>query len=176
MAVSGQKPWVLYIAQDARDASRFCPGSRQAVALVEQQELDNSVLIQNVAVLQKKDVKLPDWLTGTPSLVDTRSSLLFRGTEAVQRLKDIKSEEEEPLDDSVEDTQQPEEAVQGMIAPGQRFLVDDEGRGDTQMGIEPEPSAEGGTSRDGNVTDNDLAAYIAMRDSGPAGKLGPPQQ
>ena len=151
-------PYILYIAPDAHDSSRFCPGSRAAVDLMEQSPIEG-VLVQNVQVLRQRGAKLPQWLSGTPTLVDKAQSAAFKGTQAVRRLEEIahaeaaRAEEEPPKEEA-----KPE--MGGMTAPGQRFLVGEDDDPD-DFGAKP----AGGTVREGNVSDSDLAAFIAARDA-----------
>lgn len=152
-------PYILYIAPDVHDASRFCPGSRAAVDLMEERAMDG-VLVQNVQVLRQRGAKLPPWLSGTPTLVDKAQSVAFKGTQAVRRLQELAHADEAAR---VEERPPEEEAkpeVGGMTAPGQRFLV---GEDDDPNDFGAKP--EGGAVREGNVSDSDLAAFIAARDA-----------
>lgn len=82
--------YILYVAQDARDPSRFCPGSRRALALVDEADL-GSVNVQNVNRLREKATALPAWLTGTPTLVSKASKQAMRGTKAIEHLSALAS-------------------------------------------------------------------------------------
>ncbi len=160
--------YVLYIAQDHRDSSRFCAGSRVAMEYVE--DLGGEILVQNVDVLQRK-AALPEWLSGTPCLVDQTKKVAFKGTEAINRLREIidaRAHQEEEADEAA----RPSDEQECMVAPGQKFLVSDDGNGSLDL-TSATASSEGGPAREGNVTDSDLNAYIAQRNASPAGKLMP---
>lgn len=178
MTTAGEAQWVLYIAQSKEDEAVFDRGSRMAVGILEDAELGDKVLVQNVEILRRRKVQLPDWLLGTPTLVSRSDSLCFRGSDAVRRLRELVDEaaterEDEAAAPEERPSAAPQEAI-GMVAPGQRFLVPE---GDEAPSLElttpPQPT---GTVRDGPVTDSDLAAYIAARNESPAGSLMPAQQ
>lgn len=157
---------VLYIAQDRRDSSIYDRGSRACVGILETSAVD--VNVQNVNVLQEKKVPLPDWLTGTPSFVDVASKQVFRGSHAIQRLREKVAEREAPKGAPEKPPQ--DEEVRGMTAPGQRFVVGEEESDDPITDL-PSARAGGGTVREGSVTESDLQAYMQQREAAmPAAK------
>ena len=159
---------VLYIAQDRADNSIYDRGSRACVGIIEASGVD--VLVQNVNVLQEKNVTLPDWLTGTPSFVDIDSKQVFRGSHAIRRLREKVSKGRDGDEDRVATEKARKggaaDDVQGMLAPSQRFVTG-EGSGDDDDPISDIPSAQasGGTVREGSVTESELQAYMQQRDA-----------
>lgn len=165
---------VLYIAQDHTDHSIYDRGSRTCVDIVSMGGID--VLVQNVNVLQEKKVTLPEWLTGTPSFVDVKAKQVFRGTHAVQRLREKvvqKSENATAAKEKLESPQRKEQ-VQGMTAPGQRFVTGDS---DDDEPISDIPSAQagGGSVREGSITESELQAYMQQREAAMPSKPGQQQ-
>jgi len=77
-----RKRYMLYVASDLDRSGRFCPGSRECIALIQA----NPVLLpktrfENVDVIRREG-PLPAWLYGTPTLVDTDLKRIMRGTSA----------------------------------------------------------------------------------------------
>ena len=103
---------------------------------------------------------LPDWLTGTPSFVDVTAKQVFRGSHAIHRLR------EKVAAKSARERADPprEEQVQGMTAPGQRFVTADSDTDDPISDI-PSAHASGGTVREGSVTESELQAYMQQREA-----------
>lgn len=182
-----QQNWILYIAHDKVDRSRFCPGSRQAVQLIREANLDAEILIQNVEVLKRRAKSLPTWLTGTPSLVDSNESLVFRGTQALSRLRELcvdlveadaarkgdadangPDQERESGDDDPWGSMDAGRGGRSILGQKQNEDVDAVFQSDSV-------NEDSGSVRQGNVTEADLQAYIAAREQSiPGGPL--PQQ
>jgi hypothetical protein len=143
---------VLYIAQDASNKTIYDRGSRICMDLLADTEgLETGILVQNTDVLRQRDVDLPDWLTGTPSFVDVRAKKVFRGTEAIERLREVVAAAAE---DGAARNARTNGGVEGMTAPGQRFV--DEFSSAT-------PGA--GEVREGKVTESELQAFMAARET-----------
>lgn len=155
---------VLYIAQDAHDSTVFDRGSRACMGILEVSGLD--VVVQNVDVLQQKSVPLPEWLTGTPSYVDVAAKQVYRGTHAIQRLREKVSEAEDAAEQqAAPDAPPPKtDVVEGMTAPGQRFVTSDDDTGDPLTDI-PSAQASGGSVREGSVTESELQAFMQQREA-----------
>lgn len=75
----------LYVARDKRNASRFCIGSTLCLSALEYLP-DEFVVVRNCDDMSK--VSLPTWLIGTPTLVSTSGTDIFRGQQAVLRLQE----------------------------------------------------------------------------------------
>lgn len=163
---------VLYIAQDRSDSSIYDRGSRACVDIVSMGDVD--VLVQNVNVLQEKRVALPEWLTGTPSFVDVTAKQVFRGTHAIQRLREKVVEKSERASVPEQEPPAKEEQVQGMTAPGQRFVTSDFENDDPITDI-PSAQAGGGSVREGSVTESELQAYMQQREAAMPSSAGQQQ-
>ena len=82
-------PYVLYIARHKQDPNKLCPGSSLCIHLAEFLP-DEYVEIKNCDELRRTHGKdLPSWLVGSPTLVSTSGSDIFRGTYAVQHMEDL---------------------------------------------------------------------------------------
>lgn len=81
--------YVLYVGYDRRDATktRFCPGSRRAIELVDEAGAQDRVMVQSVDALRESVQKLPTWLNGTPTLVCRSTKKAMRGTVALEYLQ-----------------------------------------------------------------------------------------
>jgi hypothetical protein len=81
---------MLYVAEDQHRPGLFCKGSRECISLIQS---NPSVLqktrFENLDVIQREGASIPDWLYGTPTLVDTHHKRIFRGTGARDYLVDI---------------------------------------------------------------------------------------
>ena len=56
--------YVLYVGYDVRDATRFCPGSRRAIELIDEAGAQERVTVQSVDALRKSMTALPEWTKG----------------------------------------------------------------------------------------------------------------
>ena len=74
----------LFVARDKRNASRFCIGSTLCLSALEYLP-DDFVVIRNCDDMSKSS--FPTWLIGTPTLVSTSGTDIFRGQQAVKRLQ-----------------------------------------------------------------------------------------
>lgn len=82
---------VLYVGHDNTEQNEFCPGSTVCMALVE--KISTTIRVQNCDILcQHQD--LPEWLNGTPILIDDVTQEPYRGTQAVRVLQKILKMEE----------------------------------------------------------------------------------
>lgn len=81
--------YILYIGQDRTDTTKFCPGSRQALSILEGAADQAGVSVQNVERLREKIGTLPDWLTGTPTLISKSTKKAMRGQSALDHLKQV---------------------------------------------------------------------------------------
>ena len=87
--------WVLYVSQDKESPEVFCPGSRRCLNIINQLGCD--VNVQNVDAMIAKGVELPDWLNGTPILVNIKSKQALKGSRAIEQCKHIQSPSDPPL-------------------------------------------------------------------------------
>lgn len=79
---------VLYVASDKSNPSQMCRGSSQCISIAKHPSLKQTVLIQNVDILRRKQ-PLPSWLNGTPILIDRTTNQIIKGSPAIDTLKDL---------------------------------------------------------------------------------------
>lgn len=79
---------VLYVASDRLNPSQMCRGSSKCMSIAKHPSLKQSVLIQNVDILRKKQ-PIPPWLNGTPVLIDRTTSQIIKGSPAIDTLKEM---------------------------------------------------------------------------------------
>lgn len=73
---------VLYIAHDLTDNDEMCPGSTVCISIVDKIE-EGLINVQDCDILREsKD--LPEWLNGTPILVDDNEGVPHKGKDAVK--------------------------------------------------------------------------------------------
>ena len=86
-----EEEYVLYVGYDRADPtrSRFCPGSRRAIEIIDNEDLPARVTVQSVDALRETMATLPDWLRGTPTLVSRKSRTAMRGTAAIEHLQEV---------------------------------------------------------------------------------------
>ena len=78
---------ILYVASHKSYEDMMCPGSIVCLSLAEKIP-DEMIQIQNCDVLRTK-TDLPDWLNGTPILINERDQVPYRGQYAIRQLKKI---------------------------------------------------------------------------------------
>ena len=139
--------YVLYVAHSHEEPDRLCTGSRKAMKLMEPVKED--VLVQSIDVLQEKGVALPDWLQGTPTLVDTSDKSAYSGTQALDHLKELAGGGKVATLDEMEG-----------VAPNGRIDV----------GFEHEHSMDSDVDADlgdgGKITEEDVQRYMQRRNQG----------
>jgi hypothetical protein len=78
---------VLYVAKDKKNNLTYCKGSTMCLKILE--ALSNDFLnVQDCDTLRNNDVKLPSWLNGTPTLISKESGEIYKGTNAIQFLRE----------------------------------------------------------------------------------------
>lgn len=84
----------LYVSNDRTDDRDLCPGSKRALSLLRDDGTASSVGTAAASLLvQVRHVaslhRIPEFLTGTPTLLDTWRSECYRGTDAIQVLSTL---------------------------------------------------------------------------------------
>ena len=135
---------VLYVAHDIEDHEMMCPGSTVCLSLMENMK-DDVINVQDCDVLRKSKV-LPDWLNGTPIVIDENEGVAYKGRKAIKKMRSLqqqfpKTEEQRIVEQSKED-------------------LDDA----FKMNVQPIDE-----SSDGKVTEQDLQKYMEARNAGAAG-------
>ena len=146
--------YILYVGHDHKNSKQFCKGSISCMEHLSEIP-DELIHIQDVDILRQKTT-LPNWLNGTPILVEKHSLHQFKGTNAVEKLQSIKMSQSQGNEISSEETS---ENPQNL---------DDDFRIDAIAAQTRE--------KDGKITEHDLQAFIAQRNSsGPSVSSPPPQ-
>ena len=145
--------FVLYVAYDRTDTthSRFCPGSRRAIEIIDNAGLQDVVMIQSVDVLREKVATLPTWLQGTPTLVDRQSKRAMRGSAALSHLQALASPQVDPAVDSATPN------MTGMVAPNEAMHLG------TESNFEPIQEDPQRYNDSAKVSDSDLQKLIERR-------------
>lgn len=109
--VSGKK-WVLYIGQDIENPEQFCMGSRESLRHIK--PIEEDCLIQNVDSMLDEKVDLPDWMDGTPIFVSILEKKAWKGTDAINKIKEAGS--------VISSKRQEKQEISGVLPPGEKFL------------------------------------------------------
>ena len=72
---------VLYIT-----TLKPCPGTEKALSILGNWGNPDNIIVQDIASLTSEGIAIPEWLTGTPTLVDMETRCITQGTAAIQRL------------------------------------------------------------------------------------------
>tara|TARA_B100000787_G_scaffold167828_1_gene155319 strand:- start:1703 stop:2188 length:486 start_codon:yes stop_codon:yes gene_type:complete len=156
MATQTYKKFVLYISSDNRDSTQFCYGSRECLKFVD--PIKEDVTVQHVDRMMEAGVQLPEWLDGTPILVNTMEKTAHRGTDAYEYLKSIKSG----------NTQEPEEEeesgfLNGVMPDGEMYLHEAGDEIDLDHSANSAETQIINETKEGKVTENDLQRYMELR-------------
>lgn len=81
---------VLYVAHDKNDSRYMCPGSTVCLSLLQSLPA-NTINVQDCDVLRQAK-SIPDWLNGTPILINDQEGIPYRGKEAIAKLRRIVEE------------------------------------------------------------------------------------
>ena len=141
--------YILYIGQDQIDPTRFCPGSRKALGVLEGAS-DVGVSVQNVHRLREKLGTLPAWLTGTPTLISKITKKAMRGTSAIEHLEGVVAGQAKGEEGGGD--------VWGLTAPNESLHLGVEGN--YEGGASDDPSKY---SDDRKVTEDDVQKLIERR-------------
>tara|TARA_B100001057_G_C22144856_1_gene679668 strand:- start:31 stop:495 length:465 start_codon:yes stop_codon:yes gene_type:complete len=122
---------VLYVDHDHNDPSEYCKGSKICLNILELLD-ETKINVQDCALLRKKKINFPDWLIGTPTIVISSESVVLKGTDAVNFLrekldekrieskskdsneKESKIYDEDEVSEEEEETETPEQAAQRL--------------------------------------------------------------
>ena len=162
---------VLYVGYDRRDSSRsrFCPGSRLALEVIDDRGMQERVTVQSIDALRESMPALPDWLRGTPTLVCRGTRKAMRGTAAVDHLRSLPGEEgdEESAQGGGKGgggkggAGSAEHGLDGMVVASERAFLGAESNFEPIGGGEEEDASKYDDSR--KVTENDLQRLIERR-------------
>tara|TARA_B100000787_G_scaffold65906_2_gene48330 strand:+ start:1348 stop:1860 length:513 start_codon:yes stop_codon:yes gene_type:complete len=165
MSEQTYKRYVLYISSDDADATQFCYGSRECLKLIE--PIKEDVTVQHVDRMLEAGVEIPDWLDGTPILVNTVEKSALRGTGVYEYLKGIgagnggagvnvegarKAKQVETDDD---------DGFSGITPHGEKYLH--ESTDDDLDFNENTPENQIMDSQQGKITEDDVQKYMELR-------------
>jgi len=85
----------LYVGEDKKDTLIFCVGSRECIKILNSnKKARREVRVENLNEIIRKGDELPDWLDGSPTLVDIEKKKIFYGRAAIYELDEISYDEE----------------------------------------------------------------------------------
>lgn len=151
--------YVLYVGYDRRDRTRFCPGSRKAIEIVDESGAHEMVTVQSIDALRESVVTLPAWLNGTPTLVCRTTKKAMRGSAALEHLRHELLQKRPAADASAPNARATgEHGMDGMVAGSEA----------AHLGLEAnfEPLVQDDPSKyddSRKVTDNDLQQLLERR-------------
>lgn len=169
------KRWVLYVAHDASRPDALCPGSRACLNALG--ALRDECAVQVVDRMLENALPLPEWLDGTPILVDTESRQALKGSDAYEYLASQPEADDEepaapapqpplgrPVGDRVEAARPaagraPRTEGPGLEGPGLEGGGASDG-GNTDFGMLVDGPVEPPV---GKITDGDLERYMERR-------------
>lgn len=169
------KMHVLYVGRDRDDPSEYCPGSLVCMTIAE--KLDNvEIQIQDCNILRQSQ-QLPEWLNGTPILVERADPRPLRGTDAVRFLQSLLRQQERVVEPAPTKKAPPRGAMPRMEPqttrqPGKPRDVERSSEQfseavDEESEDEPMDTMTNGASnaqiRDDKVTEQDLQRYMEAR-------------
>ena len=148
--------YVLYVGIDRNDKtrSRFCPGSRRAIEVIDDANMQDKVTIQSVDTLRENMPNLPEWLKGTPTLVDRASRHAMRGTAAIEHLRNFENKKHRA---GVPSSSTTSHSMDGMVAPGEQLHLG------AEANFEPIKEDMSKYSNDSKVSDDDLHSLLQRR-------------
>jgi len=116
------KRYMLYVAEDHYSLGMLCSGSRECLALIKATPCIMRITrFENLDAIYRETATLPDWLYGTPTLVDTHTKRIMRGSIARDYLAYIAAQSRES-----DQPQHPSQAqpVHGTKQHGEETVAD----------------------------------------------------
>ena len=132
---------VLYVAHDKDDPSEMCPGSTVCLALVNEIK-EGYINVQDCDILSQTKA-LPDWLNGTPIVINDEDGIAHRGKDAIKKLRQF-----------------------SQLMPRASDSSQSEPASDLFSMTELPPQSEASSK----VTEEDLQRFMELRKQSPAGK------
>lgn len=182
---------VLYVGHDRENPADYCPGSILCLSSVNKLHHTN-VRVQDTTILRQHS-KLPDWLNGTPILIDDENGVAIRGIDAYRHLQSlVATEREHPVVENKPDsastapprmqaipTRQTASKKEGdmFVAPQQQQpsaqTVDTMGFDDDDAPQDATSHGVDSTMNNDKVTDQDLQRFMQQRNASPASAANP---
>ena len=174
---------VLYVASDKQYKKVMCPGSTVCIALAKDIP-ENMLSIQNCDILKQSTQEIPDWLDGTPLLINEKEGIPYRGREAINKMHElinlIKSrpkKRREP-ESQLTSQQNSNQTLQNSSQTLQESSIDIQPSNNGQSSLDDhfkmdvQPQLE--ETRSDKITEQDLQKYMELRNASPA-SAAPPQ-
>lgn len=159
---------MLYVGKDKMSPDFFCPGSTVCMSLTS--NLQDEIEIQDTSILRNSGERFPDWLNGTPILIDTETNLILRGTQAVRYLQALPKKKEQPKKEK--EKQRTPAASSEKENVLQEAAEEERGGLDASFQIESVDQQEEVSS--GKVSEADLKEYMRKREQMMSSPQGPP--
>ena len=172
--------YVLYVGRDHRsNDDAFCRGSQLCIRMVENMGLQDDSVVQDCDALRRRGVRFPDWLCGTPTLVERSTLVRWIGTGAVDQISSMRRErtpapvEHRTPRHNVEWVPSPEPAAPPTppprrdAPPSSAWSFEDEPDGGGDMlapgNILSSPPPDDGAAGAKRVTESDVNKFLAER-------------
>ena len=140
---------ILYIAKHY-EKDEYCIGSQKCISLIQSENID-SIEFQDVNKLISENIELPNWLNGTPILVEKKTGEVFKGTDAVQKINSLKNKIPK------EEISSASENIEGVLPNGLTFCESS----DEPLGVFPDTTEL--PAENGKITEQDLEMYMRKR-------------
>lgn len=164
---TAQKQYVLYVNQSKSHKDKYCRGSEMCLESVGSSDM---VHIQDIMSLKQRGAAIPEWLNGTPIIVDRDTSQAYRGTSAVNLARSISSNKTvKETPSATHDIGRPSSSrtgskmnsdPQGVLPPGEQHHHDDNSSLDDSFQT---ISGNIEVKDNGKVTDEVIEAYMKQR-------------
>ena len=146
---------ILYVDKNKTNLNEYCPGSIVCMHL-SRLFPENSITIQDCSILRNADETFPDWLKGTPTILNTEYSDVYTGMEAIDYLG--RSIPDKKMDVDAMERDEPSPPLLEEVQASEDLFVS-------------QPATDA-LERDGKVTEQDLQTFMAERNKGSASKGG----
>lgn len=153
---------VLYVT-----TSKPCKGCDEVLPILKKHPARSAILIQDVGSLQKEGVALPEWLNGTPTMVEIKSRQILKGYKVVLGISGILDEAAKHVGEKQnahqaatagETTTEPSEDINGLgSAAGSWEAEEEDPQYELEAGCDPSEMSTG------KVTDSDIQNVLKQR-------------
>ena len=109
--------WVLYVAH-GKDGY-FCRGSSMCIQIIENLGIEDLIVIQDCDALRNQGLEFPDWLVGSPTLVDRETFNKYTGSDAVIHLSNIQPKKQAKQVRQQQLPKQPQHPMPPRVQPEQ---------------------------------------------------------
>lgn len=156
---------VLYVT-----SSKPSKGCSVVLSILSKHPVRNAILIQDVDSLRKEGTALPEWLNGTPTLVEIKSRHILKGSEVVssiptildqaaRRMSENQKARQAPVPD--EKKTEPVEDINGLESVNAAGSWGEHDAEDPQYDLEA--GCDPSEMNTGKVTDSDIQNVLKQR-------------